>query len=213
MLSNPFELAVTVAVILFVLTVHEFSHALVADALGDDTARRLGRLTLNPLAHLDFFGTLLMFIAGFGWAKPVPVNLHNLRNPKTGMIYIAAAGPLSNLLTALAAGAAIRVLSESGGVLFTPQTGNFIGNLLLLLVVYSVALAVFNLIPVPPLDGSRILYGILPRAVADVYVRFETVGMIVLFGVFIFAGEGFMKVMKAPVGELTALFSGVRGIW
>ncbi len=92
MFSDPFQLAASVIVILFVLTVHEFSHALAADKLGDDTARKMGRLTLNPIAHLDIFGTLLMFIAGFGWAKPVPVNLYNLKNPKRKMIYIAAAG-------------------------------------------------------------------------------------------------------------------------
>jgi len=211
MFSDPFQLAVTAVVILFALTVHEFSHALAADALGDDTARKMGRLTLNPLAHLDIVGTLLMFIAGFGWAKPVPVNLYNLKKPRTGMIFIAAAGPLSNLLTALAAGGAIRFFAGSGSEFFLSHTGVFVGKLLFLLVVYSVALAVFNLIPIPPLDGSRILYGILPRTAADFYARFERVGMLLLFVMFIFARQGFMETLWTPVRELTVLFSGVQG--
>lgn len=212
MFSDPFQIAVTVVVILFALTVHEFSHALAADALGDDTARKMGRLTLNPLAHLDIAGTLLMFIAGFGWAKPVPVNLYNLKKPRTGMIFIAAAGPLSNLLTALAAGGAIRVFFGSGSEFLPSHTGVFVGNLLFLLVVYSVALAVFNLIPIPPLDGSRILYGILPRTAADFYARFEKFGMLLLFVMFIFARQGFMETLWTPVKELTVLFSGVQGV-
>ncbi len=207
---DPFQLAVNVVVILLVLTLHEFSHALVADSLGDNTARRLGRLTLNPIAHLDILGTLLMFIAGFGWAKPVPVNLSNLKNPKTEMIYIAAAGPLSNLLTALAVGGAIRFLGGGAETFFASPAGGFIGNILFLILVYSVALAVFNLIPIPPLDGSRILYGILPPTLADFYARFERVGMLILFGIFIFAREGAMRALWTPVKELCYLFSGIQ---
>lgn len=201
---DPFQIAVTAVVILFVLTVHEFSHALAADALGDRTARRMGRLTLNPLAHLDLLGTTLMFIAGFGWAKPVPVDLRNLKNPKTEMIYIAAAGPLSNLLTAVAAGAAFRFLGSSAeGVA---------ASFLFLLIIYSVALAVFNLIPIPPLDGSRILYGILPRGAADFYARFERFGMLLLFGIFIFARDGAMRALWTPVKQLVIVFTGESGI-
>ncbi|WP_462137430.1 site-2 protease family protein [Candidatus Mycalebacterium sp.] len=211
---DPFQIAVTAVVILFVLTVHEFSHALVADALGDKTARRMGRLTLNPLAHLDLLGTVLMFIAGFGWAKPVPVDLRNLKNPKTEMIYIAAAGPLSNILTAVVVGAAFQFLAGGGaeGVLPSNILG-FIANFLLLIIVYSVALAVFNLIPIPPLDGSRILYGVLPHAAANFYARFEKFGMLLLFGIFIFAGESVMRVLWTPVKQLVILFTGESGIF
>ncbi|MCY3973796.1 MAG: site-2 protease family protein [Candidatus Dadabacteria bacterium] len=204
---DPYQIAITAVVILFVLTVHEFSHALAADALGDDTARRLGRLTLNPLAHLDFLGTALFFIAGFGWAKPVPVNPYNLRNPKKDMIVIAAAGPLSNLLTAIIGGFVIRAAME-GGLLMT-QTGELVRAILVLLVFYSIALAVFNLIPIPPLDGSRILYGILPDGIAEFYARFEKVGMLVLFGIFIFAREGAMRVLWGPVDWMFRLFTGM----
>lgn len=213
MFSDPFQIAVTVVVILFVLTVHEFSHALAADALGDDTARRLGRLTLNPIAHLDFLGTVLMFIAGFGWAKPVPVNLNNLENPKTGMIFIAAAGPLSNLLTAFAAGWGYKMFAASGGAGLDKGTANFVATIILLLVLYSVALAVFNLIPIPPLDGSRILYGILPDRIGEFYARFEKFGMLALFGIFIFARDGFMKALWTPVEKLCVLFTGAQGVF
>lgn len=200
---DPYQIAVTAVVILFVLTVHEFSHALAADALGDDTSRRLGRLTLNPLAHLDLLGTALFFIAGFGWAKPVPVNPYNLRNPKQDMIVIAAAGPLSNLLTAIIGGAVIKA------GLIGPQTGELVWTMLIWLVFYSITLAVFNLIPIPPLDGSRILYGILPDGIAEFYARFEKVGMLVLFGIFIFAREGAMRVLWEPVDWLFRLFTGM----
>lgn len=200
---DPYQIAVTAVVILFVLTIHEFSHGLAADALGDDTARRQGRLTLNPLAHLDFLGTALFFIAGFGWAKPVPVNPYNLRNPKQDMIVIAAAGPLSNLLTAIIGGAVIKA------GLIGPQTGELVRTILFLLVLYSITLAVFNLIPIPPLDGSRILYGILPDEIAEFYARFEKVGMLVLFGIFIFAREGAMRVLWGPVDWLFRLFTGM----
>ncbi|MCY4043355.1 MAG: site-2 protease family protein [Candidatus Dadabacteria bacterium] len=199
---DPYQIAITAVVILFVLTVHEFSHALAADALGDDTARRLGRLTLNPLAHLDFLGTALFFIAGFGWAKPVPVNPYNLRNPKKDMIVIAAAGPLSNLLTAIIGGAVIKA------GLIGPQAGELVWTMLVLLVLYSITLAVFNLIPIPPLDGSRILYGVLPDGIAEFYARFEKIGMLVLFGIFIFAREGAMRVLWGPVDWLFRLFTG-----
>ncbi len=209
---DPFYLAINVVAILLVLTVHEFSHAFVADSLGDDTARRMGRLTLNPLAHLDILGTLLMFIASFGWAKPVPVNPRNLRNPKTEMIYIAAAGPLSNLLTAIVAGFAIRfILGFGAGGFLDSSAGVFTVSLLFPLMTYSIALAVFNLIPVPPLDGSRILYGVLPQTAADFYARFEKVGILALFALFIFAGHGFMRVIWTPVRELSVLLSGVPG--
>ncbi len=213
MFFDPLQIVVLSVVILFVLTVHEFSHAFVADALGDDTARRLGRLTLNPIAHLDILGTVLMFIVGFGWAKPVPVDLSKLKNPKTEMIYIAAAGPLSNLLTAFVAGWVIRALADFGtGNLLSPGAEIFMRNVLILTVFYSIALALFNLIPIPPLDGSRILYGILPGRLADFYIRFEKIGMLLLFGIFIFAREGFMKVLWTPVKEMTVLLSGVQGI-
>ena len=94
---NPAFLLLSLPVILFSLTIHEYSHALIASKLGDDTSKRLGRLTLNPIAHLDLWGTILMILVGFGWAKPVPVDIRNLKNPKKDMLYIAIAGPISNL--------------------------------------------------------------------------------------------------------------------
>lgn len=137
------------------LTVHEYAHGLAADRLGDHTARYAGRLTLNPIAHVDWLGLLLLFVAGFGWAKPVPVNPYNLRgNIKQGLLLVSLAGPAANLVLALAAAVLL-------GLIDYMQSG--FGLLLLYQLIYiNVVLAIFNLIPIPPLDGSKILAGILP---------------------------------------------------
>jgi len=152
-------------VILFSLTVHEFFHAWTAYRFGDSTAARLGRLTLNPLAHLDLFGTLVMVLSGFrfGWAKPVPVNPMNLRNPRVADIWISAAGPLSNLGMATLAGMFYR-LTDGPEVL---------QQILIAMVVINVTLAFFNLIPLFPLDGSHILRNLLPAEFEANLNRFD----------------------------------------
>jgi Zn-dependent protease len=196
---------IEVPVILFALTVHEFSHAWVAGLLGDDTAKRQGRLTLNPLAHLDVLGTVLMFIVWFGWAKPVPVNPLNFKNPRKGMLLVAIAGPVSNLLMAIAAGLILR--SGVLGIVASSLTGPLVVVIILTLQ-FGIALAVFNMIPLPPLDGSRVLYGLLPERQAYAYSRFEPYGMIVLFGLFFFGSRAFTYILWYPVSIITRVLSG-----
>jgi len=152
-------------VILFSLTVHEFFHAWTAYRFGDDTAARRGRMTLNPLAHLDLFGTIVMVMSGFrfGWAKPVPVNPMNLRNPRVADLWISAAGPLSNLGMALISGLLFRMISG-------PEVAV---QLLLAMVIINVTLAFFNLIPLFPLDGSHVLRSLMPPEFESSLNRFN----------------------------------------
>jgi Zn-dependent protease len=155
-------------------TIHEFAHAWMAWRLGDSTAKDLGRLTLNPLKHLDVLGTLMVFVVGFGWAKPVPVNPYNLRGGRKGMALVAVVGPLSNL--ALATVVAL-IWRASGFV-----GGDVVMNTLLVFIYLNIALLFFNLIPFPPLDGFRVLLGVLPERLAEQWARFGQVGPMLLFG-------------------------------
>lgn len=197
------NLVLWVIPVLLSLTVHEWAHAASARALGDDTAERLGRLTLNPTAHIDPIGTvllpLLQVIASgtvyFAWAKPVPVSPVNFRrnvSMSTGMMLVSAAGPLSNLLLSL--GAAI-------GLGFGARLGVLDGALLAFLrsmLVLNLALAIFNLIPLPPLDGSKVLLGMLPRRAALAYERIFPYAPFLLLAVFLFGGS----LIRVPVGIL-----------
>lgn len=164
------------------LTLHEFSHAWVATRLGDPTARAAGRLTLNPLAHLDLLGSLMLLAVGFGWAKPVPVDLRHFRSPRRDMALVAFAGPLSNLLLAAVIGLALRTLGLFAGEL--PDTAV---RMIFYGVWINIILAVFNLIPIPPLDGSRILHGVVPLGWQAGYASFERVGPLLLFGLMLLA--------------------------
>lgn len=198
-------------VILLALTVHEYCHGWVANYLGDDTAMRQGRLTLNPIVHLDVIGTILMFIVGFGWAKPVPVNPHNFEDPRKGMLLVALAGPAANLLMAICAGLILRYIVPS--LLTSEQAISGIYSTSLVIIVlslqYGVALAIFNMIPIPPLDGSRVLYGLLPEKQAYAYSRFEPYGMLILVGLFIFGGRVFTYILWYPVSVIAEALSGL----
>lgn len=193
-----FDLFVSLPVIVLAVTVHEFAHAWTASRLGDPTARALGRVTLNPLAHLDPAGSILFLIAGFGWGKPVPFDPRHLRRPKQGMLLIAAAGPASNialaLLSALVWNALPHPALPEGWVAVIWAA---VGALIHL----NVLLAVFNLLPLPPLDGSRILMGILPDRLARGMAAIEGVAWPIVAILAITGGLG--RVIE-PVYRLVA---------
>ncbi|MEP7118250.1 MAG: site-2 protease family protein [Acidobacteriota bacterium] len=176
------QIGLQLAVLILSLTVHEAAHAWTANRLGDPTARLLGRLSFNPLVHIDPVGTVVFPLVAIatglpliGWAKPVPVDFHNLASPRRDFALIAAAGPASNLLMALggaAAFAALRATSDGSGLAI---------GLVLMFVVLNVLLAVFNMFPVPPLDGGNVLMGVLPSSLAGVVDRIRPYGIIVLY--------------------------------
>jgi Zn-dependent protease len=210
------------------ISFHEFSHAYAADTLGDGLPRRLGRVTLNPLAHLDPGGTLLLFLVGFGWGKPVPVNPYATRNPKTSLATVAAAGPVSNFVVAAVAGLPVKL-----GVApwISPfNTGNFAdlafrgwateeyaGLYLSSIVLFSIILGVFNLIPIAPLDGFKVAVGLLPRELSASFAQTERWGPVVLIVLvalpFLTGGEvGILfEVMQPAIRTLARLFAGVDG--
>ena len=192
---------------MFALSFHEFAHAWMASKCGDNTAARMGRLTLNPIAHLDVMGSLMILFVGFGWAKPVPVDSRNLRDPRKDMMKVAAAGPLSNLLLAMLAGMAWRLL---GGINFLLDT-NF-PVLIFYFTQINIALAVFNLIPVSPLDGSQIFSGYLMKTNPELALKIQSYGPQVLFGLILFGYvTGFSilwLVMKPFVNFFMLLFIG-----
>jgi Zn-dependent protease len=180
-----------------------------ADRLGDPTARQMGRITLNPVAHLDPFGTIMLLVAGFGWAKPVPVNPYRLRgNPQTSFALVAAAGPISNVMMAALAAIVIRA------GLVEPQfatSGNLpsLGFLLFEFVWINLILAFFNLIPVPPLDGYRILSGLLPPDLAFRIRPLEQYGFMLLMVLVIFAPAVLQPLVVAPSEATLRLLLGI----
>jgi len=209
------------------ISFHEFSHAYVADSMGDRLPRSLGRVTLNPLAHLDPVGTILLFLVGFGWGKPVPVNPNVARNPKAAMALIAGAGPLSNFLVAAVAGLPL----QAGWVPWhSPFSGHVINSLILggwgaeeylglylsAIVLISIILGVFNLLPIFPLDGHRVLPAFLTDEAARSYMQFQAryglIILIVLIALPFLTGGQFgilFEVMSPIINVLARLFAGI----
>jgi len=173
-INNPLELIGIFIAFLVAITVHEVSHGYVADRLGDPTARVMGRLTFNPLAHLDVLGTLMILFAPFGWAKPVPFDPFNLKNPRRDAGLISIAGPIANLITAIIAAILIRLIPSVGLL-------SILTVLLSYIIVLNVNLSIFNLIPIFPLDGFHIVEGLLPEDAARQWHQLESLGFIMLF--------------------------------
>ena len=193
--------------ILLALTFHEYAHAYVANRLGDDTAKQSGRLSLNPLRHLDPLGTIMIFLVHFGWAKPVPVNPHRLKNPKKDMLWISAAGPFANMVLALASGILLRLLIATEGA---PDRTSIMG--LLIYVVFmslqiNLALAIFNILPIAPLDGSKILSGLLPDGFGKMFYYMERYGPFVLLGLIIFGSATGVSILGRIIWPFVKFFS------
>jgi Zn-dependent protease len=195
--------------ILIALTFHEYAHAYAAYRRGDDTARQLGRLSLNPLRHLDPFGTLMIFLVHFGWAKPVPVNPSRLKNPRKDMLWIAAAGPLSNMVLALVSGLLLRMIFSIEGMPDV-QTGRPIGPVSFMVMMslqINLALAIFNILPIAPLDGSKILSGILPAGFAGFIGWLERYGPFILIGLIIIGRTTDVSILGGLIWPFVDIFS------
>jgi len=205
--STIIEFLLLAPPILLAITIHEYSHGLVADRLGDPTARMAGRLTLNPLAHLDPIGTLMFFLIHMGWAKPVPVDARYLQNPKKDMIWISLAGPGSNMLMALAVGIIIRSLNINLYGISTESISGMFKFMLLYLLIINLVLAGFNLIPLPPLDGSKILMGLLPLEVAYRFSQLERYGPFILIGLILLDSYFHIHTITLFIGPFVNLFT------
>ena len=189
--------------ILVALTFHEFAHGYVALRFGDPTAKMAGRLTLNPLSHLDPIGTIMLFVVHFGWAKPVPVDPRYFRNPKQDMLWVALAGPGANMVLALISGILLSMLGR--GSLFGSH------NMLLIMLQYSLfinlALAVFNMLPIPPLDGSKVLRGLLPYQYQHIADQMEMYGPWALMGLIMMGMMTGRSIFWSFIGPFVKFFS------
>lgn len=198
-LTNPAWILAAAGIILLALPVHEFAHAFVAVQLGDPTPRYQGRYTLNPLRHIDPIGAVLIFLVGFGWAKPVQWNPRNVTmDPRLASILVSVAGPLSNLLLAIVS----LILAQLVGSI------TFVAALLLFFAQINVLLFVFNLLPIPPLDGSHVLFALLPGDTRRIQFYLMQYGMLILFAVIFFAPALIRVPTNMVMGLLTALVGG-----
>jgi Zn-dependent protease len=207
---NFAQLFIAFSVLLFSLTIHEMAHAWSADRLGDPTARRLGRVSLNPIVHADPIGTvlfpLLAMVGGLpliGWAKPVPVNVGRLRRDRRDFVLVAAAGPASNLAIAFVASFLLTIVPVAPVVLGEPNVSAPLVSLLGLAVRLNVLLAVFNMLPIPPLDGGSVLSGLLPRQLAASFDRIRPYGFILLYALLL--TDGFYYLVVRPSNLVRSL--------
>lgn len=214
------RILLSIPAILIALTLHELSHGYVAYKLGDTTAKSQGRLSLNPIKHLDPVGALFLLIVGFGWAKPVPVNPYAFKNQEKGMAIVAIAGPASNFVMALLGGIALLFVNNAymsmainGGISVTIL--NYLFFFLIYFIQINIVLMVFNLIPLPPLDGSRVLAAFLGREMRYRYYQIEQFGMIIMLAMClpIFGGSSVISlILSKPVSAIATWIYSLAGI-
>ncbi|HPC36770.1 MAG TPA: site-2 protease family protein [Candidatus Marinimicrobia bacterium] len=197
--------------ILLALTFHEYMHGWAAYKMGDPTAKMAGRLTMNPMAHLDPIGTLMLFLVHFGWARPVPIDPRYFRNPKRDMLIVAAAGPLANMFVALLSGLLAR-LFQSGYFNFLPLgVLQAVYTMVILSLQINLALAIFNLLPIPPLDGSKILMGLIPPRYEAQLNWLERYGSFILMAVIIIGMVTNVSILGAFINPFVNYFSQLFG--
>ena len=194
-LHDPIRLLLTIPALLWALSFHEFCHGFAAKMVGDPTAERYGRLSLNPFAHFDLVGTLMLLFVGFGWAKPVPINSRYFRHPRRDLVIVSLAGVAGNILTAIISVLFLRFL----GSYWYSLTGRAGLTFIIQMVNINMGLAAFNLIPIPPLDGSRVLEAFLPYKYMHYYYWLERYGMIILFVLLL---TGIINVIFDPIINL-----------
>ncbi len=208
--QQPVQFWSFIAAIVLGITVHEFMHAYVAHRLGDDTARLMGRMTFNPLAHLDLLGSLFLLLLRFGYGKPVPVNESRLQGGRRGGSLVALAGPFTNLALATICALPIRFVPFGTGAV-----AEIYQQLLFAIVVYNALLFVFNLIPIPPLDGARVVYGLLPPRQAYSWRSYEQYGPFILLAVIFFVPallriDLLTPLVRVPASFIVTLLLGTR---
>lgn len=204
-MTNLTSIILSAPAILFGLTIHEYAHALIALKLGDPTAKFMGRLTLNPLKHLDPIGTISLFLFQLGWAKPVPINPNYFRNYKQGVLLTSLAGPSANFISATAFGLLLRIIYSFSSV----SPNSFIIIILEMFVFFNLVLAIFNLIPIPPLDGSKILYYLLPTTMAEEYAKLEQFGFFILIGIIILGRLVGFSILSVIILPIIRIFSAI----
>lgn len=214
-MDTIYRLIIQIPILLITLTIHEFSHGYVAYLLGDDTAKRAGRLTLNPISHIDPFGLLMLFIAHIGWAKPVPVNPYNFVNQKRDMAITAAAGPVSNFVMAIILSVVFNLLkSANPNILYSGSLfSQFLTSMLVYAILINLALGIFNLIPIPPMDGSKILGGFLSDEAYYKYTAQERKGaqlLMIIFAIsFVFKLNLIGAIIMPPLYFFLKLLTGI----
>ena len=214
-MNTIIQLLIQIPILLITLTIHEFSHGYVAYLLGDDTAKRAGRLTLNPISHIDPIGLLMLFIVHIGWAKPVPVNPYNFHNQKRDMAITAAAGPVSNFVMAVILSVVFNLLKAANPDIL--YSGSLIAQIFTSMLVYAIlinlALGIFNLIPIPPMDGSKILGGFLSDEAYNRYTAQERKGaqiLMIIFAVsFVFKLNIIGTIIMPPLEFFLKLLTGI----